>query len=193
MKTWITVLLTLSLALFVLIAFPTSGEESVYSDTLRLHVLAASDKTADQEAKLLVRDAVLAEYGDAFLALKSKEAAEAYLKENLPDIRETVERTLSEKGLVYAVDVTLTEEWFETRAYEEVTLPRGRYTALKITLDEGRGQNFWCMLYPALCVTPALGEETTAEAVYDDAVYELVTNGYAVRFRTLELISSLFR
>ena len=193
MKTLITVLLTLSLALLVLITFPTSGEESVYSDTLRLHVLAASDKTSDQEAKLLVRDAVLLEYGDAFVGLKSKEAAEAYLKENLPAIKETVERTLSEKGLVYAVDVTLAEEWFETRAYEEVTLPRGRYTALKITLDEGRGQNFWCMLYPALCVTPALGEETTAEAVYDDAAYELVTNGYAVRFRTLELISSLFR
>ena len=193
MKNLMTAIVSVCLVVFVLLAFPASGEERIYTETLRLHVLAASDSTVDQEAKLLVRDAVLEEYGEDFITLKSKEKAEAYLKEKLSEIEKTVERTLAENDLFYTFDVALKEEWFETRTYDNITLPRGEYTALKITLGEGKGQNFWCMLYPALCITPALGEQTTAQAVYDDAAYELVTNGYAVRFRALELFSTLFR
>lgn len=191
MKTLLATIFSLALALFFVLALPSAGEETVYADTLRLHVLAASDETADQNAKLLVRDAVLATYGDAFLSTKSKGEAEDYLVTHLDAIEETVKKTLDENRLDYTVAVTLTDEWFDTRTYGEITLPEGRYTALKITLGEGKGQNFWCMLYPALCVTPALGNKVTADAAYTDAAYTLVKNGYALRFRTLELLSSL--
>ena len=192
MKTLFSALCTTLVALFLIFALPASGEERVYADTLRLHVLAASDDTADQTAKLLVRDAVLSTYGDAFLCAESKAEAVSYLSARLPSIQETVERTLKENGLDHAVTVALAEEWFDTRTYGEYTLPEGKYTALKITLGEGKGQNFWCMLYPALCVAPAMGEKLPLNEAYDGATYTLVTNGYAVRFRTLELISSLF-
>lgn len=192
MKTLITCLITLTLAAFMLLALPIAGEETVYENTLRLHVLAASDSTEDQTAKLLVRDAVLDGYGKDFLALESKAAAQAYLDTHLSEIESTVKATLLENGLSYSVNVTLAREYFDTRAYGEITLPAGEYTALKITLDEGEGQNFWCMLYPALCVAPALGEQTTAKDAYSDAAYTLVTSGYAVRFRALELLSSWF-
>ncbi len=191
MKTLIATLFSLVLALFLLLALPAAGEEAVYEDTLRLHILAASDETADQTAKLLVRDAVLATYGEAFLAASDKKSAEAYLSSRLPEIEKTVKDTLEENGLAYSVTVTLADEWFDTRAYGEITLPEGKYTALKITLGKGEGQNFWCMLYPALCVAPALGERVSADEAYTGASYQLVKNGYAVRFRTLELISSL--
>ena len=191
MKNVLTAAVSAVLALFVLIAIPMSGEEAVYESTLRLHVLAASDSTEDQTIKLLVRDAVLSEHGDAFLSLNSKAEAEAYLKDAQHAIEKTVEATLVENGVDPSFSVCVLEEYFDTRTYGDVTLPAGKYTALKITLGEGKGQNFWCMLYPALCVTPALGEETTAKAAYSDATYTLVTNGYAVRFRTLELLSSL--
>lgn len=192
MKTLLATLFSLILALFFVLALPSSGEETVYADTLRLHVLAASDSTADQGAKLLVRDAVLSTYGDAFLSTQSKAEAVELLASQLPEIKHTVEKTLAENDLEYSVAVSLADEWFDTRTYGELTLPEGKYTALKITLGEGKGQNFWCMLYPALCVAPALGEAVTAEEAYTDAAYTLVKNGYAIRFRTLELISSLF-
>lgn len=192
MKNLVTALITAMLAIFLVFALPTSGEEAVYENTLRLHVLAASDTTEDQAAKLLVRDAVLAHHGDAFLACTSKEEAEQYLSSHLSSIEKTVEKTLADNGLEYSFKVALAEEYFDARTYGDITLPAGNYTALKITLGTGKGQNFWCMLYPALCVAPALGEQMTAEEAYSGAAYTLVTNGYAVRFQTLELLSSIF-
>lgn len=194
MKTVVTFFTALALAVFALIAFPSSGEESVYTDTLRLHILAASDDTADQEAKLYVRDVILMEYGEALRACTDKASAEAYAASHKEEIKERVIRVLSERGLDYTVSVSLGEEWFDTRVYDDVTLPAGKYTALKITLGEGKGQNFWCMLYPALCVTPSLGERVDpAKEAYDESAYLLVTkSGYAVKFRVLEIFASLF-
>ena len=193
MKTVITSLLTVLLAATLIFALPASGEESVFDDTLRLHVLAASDSTADQTAKLLVRDAVLEKYGAAFNQSASKESAVTYVRENLVSIKEHLESMLSTHGLSYQVNVALKEEWFDTRTYDEITLPCGVYTALTVTLGEGRGQNFFCMLYPALCTAPALGDKLNiAEESYDEEAYRLVTGNYAIRFRTLEILSALF-
>ena len=193
MKTVITSLLTVLLAATLIFALPAAGEESVFDDTLRLHVLAASDSTADQTAKLLVRDAVLEKYGAAFNQSASKESAVTYVRENLVSIKEYLESMLSTHGLSYQVNVALKEEWFDTRTYDEITLPCGVYTALTVTLGEGRGQNFFCMLYPALCTAPALGDKLNiAEESYDEEAYRLVTGNYAIRFRTLEILSALF-
>ena len=193
MKTVITSLLTVLLAATLIFALPAAGEESVFDDTLRLHVLAASDSTADQTAKLLVRDAVLEKYGAAFNQSASKESAVTYVRENLVSIKEHLESMLSTHGLSYQVNVALKEEWFDTRTYDEITLPCGVYTALTVTLGEGRGQNFFCMLYPALCTAPALGDKLNiAEESYDEEAYRLVTGNYAIRFRTLEILSALF-
>ena len=194
MKTFVTFFFTLVLAVFLLIAFPAEGEEAVYADTLRLHILAASDDTADQEAKLCVRDALLAEYGEAFRACTDKRSAEAYVEAHREDIQKTAEAALAARGYDHAVSISLDREWFDTRVYDDITLPAGSYTSLRVVLGEGRGQNFWCILYPALCVAPALGEEVDplAEA-YDESAYLLVTrDGYAVKFRALEIFSSLF-
>lgn len=194
MKTLITSLFTVLLAAFVLFALPVSGEESVYEDTLRLHVLAASDSTEDQEAKLLVRDAILCEYGNELGSQESRASAERYVKENVDAIVETVEDTLRQHGLNYTVSVSVEKEWFESRTYDTLTLPAGEYTALKVTLGEGRGQNFFCMLYPAICVAPALGEtvDPASEAYNEDAYLMLTRDGYGIKLRTLEILSGLF-
>ena len=141
-----------------------------------------------------MRDAVLCTYGEAFSSLKSKEAATQYLETHLPDIERTVRATLEENGHDYTARVELTEEHFDTRSYGELTLPAGEYTALKITLGKGEGQNFWCMLYPALCTEPAKGEQIKIAAdTFDEEEYLLLTDsGYAVKFRTLEILSHIF-
>ncbi len=195
MKILMATLLTLLLVFSVLLVFPLSGEEEIYSEVLRLHILAESDDTADQAAKLAVRDAVLSDYGAVFSLTESKEDAVAYVREHLPSIEQTAVAALAEQGYEGAVTVTVTEEWFDTRTYDDITLPGGTYTALKITIGEGKGQNFWCMLYPALCVTPSLGEVITeSEDAFDEDTYLFLSRGgYGVRFRVLELISAAFR
>ena len=195
MKILIGTLLSLLLVLGILLVFPLSGEEDIYSSVLRLHILAESDDTADQTAKLAVRDALLSEYGAAFSLTENKEAAVAYVRENLAAIEKTAATVLAEHGYEGSVTATLAEEWFDTRVYEEITLPGGTYTALKITIGAGKGQNLWCMLYPALCVTPALGEvKTESKDAFDEDTYLFLTRGgYGVRFRVLELLSAAFR
>lgn len=194
MKILLGTLLSLLLAFGILLVFPLSGEEEIYTSVLRLHILAESDDTADQAAKLAVRDALLSRYGEVFALNESKEDAVAYVRENLTSIKETAATALTDFGYEGKVTAELTEEWFDTRTYDDITLPGGTYTALKITIGEGRGQNFWCMLYPALCVTPALGEVITeSEDAFDEDTYLFLTRGgYGVRFRVLELLSAAF-
>ena len=194
MKILLTSLLTLVLAFLILLALPAAGEEAVYTDTLRLHVLAATDETPDQEAKLAVRDAILTTYGEALAACRTKKEAVAFVEQQQADIQKTAEDALRARGNERSVTVTVAEEWFDTRTYVDFTLPAGNYTALKITLGEGRGQNFFCMLYPALCITPALGEtvETESDAYSEETFLMITRDGYGVRFRALEVLSALF-
>lgn len=193
MKTLITSILTVALALLLLLALPASGEETVYTDTLRLHVLAASDTTADQEAKLAVRDAILGAYGEELAACESHAEAVALVTERREALMQTAKAALAARGMDTPVAVEVSEEWFDARTYVDFTLPAGRYTALKITLGEGRGQNFFCMLYPSLCISPALGETVEkGSAGYSEETFFMITkDGYGVRFRALELLSAL--
>ena len=193
MKTFLSFLLSLFLAVLVCTALPTEGEEAVYTDVVRLHVLANSDTAEDQGLKIAVRDCILSTYGEALSALSSASEAEALLEASLPDIQKTVETFLEERDAPRTVTVKVTEEYFETRAYEDITLPAGTYTALTVTLGEGKGQNWWCVLYPALCTEGAFGERVAAEEAFEEGEYKLLTkSGYAVKFRTLELLGSLF-
>ena len=189
MKTVITLLATFAVILFIVFALPVSGEEAVYDGVLRLHVLADSDSTEHQTEKLLVRDAILSAYGEDFSALQSREEAVAFAEAHLDDIK-----ALTETVTDSPVAVSLEEEWFDTRAYDGFTLPAGRYLSLTVHVGSGKGQNFFCMLYPALCVEPAKGERlSVSDAKLNEAEYLLITDGgYGLKFRTLELLSSLF-
>ncbi len=193
MKTVLTSLLSLALILFIVLALPTSGEEAVYEDVLRLHVLANSDTAEDQEAKILVRDAVLAITGEEMRSFSSLTEAGAWVEKNASYIEREAERVLAEAGLCYEATVTLEKKYFDTRAYDGFTLPAGEYASLTVTLGEGRGQNFWCMLYPSLCTANALGEREEAIEVLS-APYTLILteSDYALRFRSLEILTALF-
>lgn len=194
MKTLSTVLLSLLLILFLVLALPISGEEGVYDSIVRLHVRPASDSAEDQNLKIAVRDELLRRYGEALAELESKQAAEAYLSENRTEIEAFVNAFLKEKGKAPAARVTLEKEFFETREYGEITLPAGYYTSLTVTLGEGEGQNWWCVLYPALCTEAAMGERVSvAKEQLSEPEYRLVTeSGYLIKFRTLEVLESIF-
>ena len=193
MKTVVTSLLSGLLILFVFLALPIQGEEAIYENIVRLHVLPSSDSAEDQNLKILVRDAILEEYGDELSSFRSKEEAEQYLEAHLADIDTFVRAFLTAQSYDRTVTVSLEEEYFETRVYGEITLPAGNYSSLTIRLGEGEGQNWWCVLYPSLCTEAALGERVDiAEENLSEAEYKLVTgSGYRLKFRTLEILEAV--
>ena len=194
MKTLLSSIAFTVLIAFILLALPVSGEEKIYEDVVRLHVLPEGDDAEAQNLKILVRDAILTEYGTLLSGAEDTVQAKALLAERLPEIEAFVTAFLNERGADPSVRVTLEEKEFETRAYGNLTLPRGSYTALTVTLGKGEGQNWWCVLYPALCTEAAMGGSVTLEAgALSESEARLVTSsGYMLRFRTLEILEDIF-
>lgn len=181
----------LLLATLLLAALPVRGEEEIYSDVIRLHIIAASDTEEDQALKLSVRDAVLGVYGSALTSYLDRDSAAEAARELLPGIRSLAEQTLREAGCDKPVSVTLTEEEYPTRDYETFSLPAGRYLSLRVLIGEAEGHNWWCVLYPPLCLDTATDGE-----LLTDAEWGLLTeNGgghYRVKFKLLEWLKKVF-
>lgn len=175
----------------LLAALPVRGEEEIYTDVIRLHIIAASDTEEDQALKLTVRDAVLRVYGSALTSYSDRDSAAEAAREMLPGIRSLAEQTLREAGCDKPVSVTLTEEEYPTRDYETFSLPAGRYLSLRVLIGDAEGNNWWCVLYPPLCLDTATEGESLS-----DAEWGLLTeNGggkYQVRFKVLEWLKKLF-
>ena len=177
---------------------PVSGEDKIYGETLRLHVIANSDSDEDQALKLKVRDAVLCEMKrltqDAECAGfdEALELAEA----NLAVFEDIARRVTAENGFDCGVKATLEKEVFPTREYEGVRLPAGEYTALRILIGNAEGQNWWCVLYPTLCLDAAEPKKELAEAGFTQAQIRLLTDSetprYVLRFRFLEWLGEIF-
>lgn len=133
---------------------------------IRFHVVASSDAPEDQAVKLQVRDAVLDSIRADLQQVADVEAAKAYLQENLPKIEAVANRTLKAAGFSDTAVVTLCREAFDTRHYDTFSLPAGIYEALRITIGEGAGHNWWCVAFPDLCQGATTREftQTAAEA-----------------------------
>lgn len=194
-KTLIFALTILFIGLFISV-FPTEKEGDIYTDTVRLHILARSDSTYDQIVKLKIRDKIISEYGKELSTLDSASEARVRLDELLPKLKNDVDLWLNELGCESKCTVTLTEEWYETREYEDFSLPRGIYTSLKIEIDEGKGQNWWCVMFPPLCLDIATEDAPKDDVSFGYSEEEIAlvdkTKKYNVKFKVLEIISDIF-
>ena len=168
----------------------------VRTGVLRLHVTANSDSPEDQEVKLQVRDAALAAGAAAFTGASSSAEAAERLKPALHSLQRAAERVLRKNGCAYGARAALVDEYFSTRSYGDVTLPAGRYAALRITLGSGEGKNWWCVMFPPLCLPAARKQEPDddAYAVWNGAGAAVVQpeNGYEIRFRIVEIAEELW-
>lgn len=182
------------IGLYVLLGFlPIHSEAAIYDNVLRLHVLANSDSNEDQTLKLEVRDRILEETATLFKDCKTKDEAREAVESNLDKIREIAEQTVREAGYEYGVSVSLGEEEYPTKNYEECCFPAGEYLSLRVMIGEAEGENWWCVLFPPLCIDAA-GEsrEVFAEVGLTDEQYSFITETdnpkYKVRFKLLEVI-----
>ena len=172
-----------------------SDREKLNEELIRLHVVAASDSEADQTIKLQVRDAVIESLSEAMTELKDVDQARAYLRENLPKIQQSANDCLRSLGCGDCAVVTLEKEAFDTRYYDTFTLPAGIYEALRITIGDGAGRNWWCVVFPTLCV-PATSEgfaDVAAGAGFPDALTAALEGeqGYELRFYLLDVLGRL--
>ena len=188
----VMLLLAATLAIAVL---PTEQDAAIYEDTLRLHILANSDSEDDQELKYGIRDKLLEKYGNRLGSSDSPEEAKKNINAMIPEIKTDVDKWISDAGYNYKSEVTLGVEWYDTREYDDFTLPKGYYTSLQVMIGEAEGKNWWCVMYPPLCLDIATENAPKDDAVlgYTKEEYSLITNeGYNVKFKLLEVLSDAF-
>ncbi|MBQ3217179.1 MAG: stage II sporulation protein R [Oscillospiraceae bacterium] len=166
-------------------------QKEIADKTVRLHVVANSDSPADQQQKLIVRDAVLQQVSMLTSQCNSAREAKTVISDNLPLIKRAAQGVCDEE-----ITVSLQKENFETRYYETFTLPAGEYPALRVSIGQAQGQNWWCVVFPSLCVsaTSQAVEEAALTGGFTQEEAELISGGtqeYELRFMTLEWLQKL--
>ena len=161
--------------------------KNIRENVLRLHIIANSDSEEDQRVKLLVRDELLNIGSELFDGTTdTKNAVSKAISEN-ERLTEAAQRVLSENGFDYGVKIEVGQSRFPTREYENVTLPAGEYTAVRVILGEGQGHNWWCVMFPPMCLGAAGSSASLGDVLSSDAE-ELVSSGkrYEIKFKIVE-------
>lgn len=184
------ILMAAGAALAVLLgSFGTFAREcdEIPQEVLRLHIPANSDSEYDQAVKLKVRDYILEKYGAQLSGCGSREEAVEEVRRLLPDIEKSCCEYLSQQGADYGARAELTEMYFTTREYENVTLPAGDYLALRITLGSGEGHNWWCVMFPPLCIPMA------SEPIDEDVIPgDFTSDRIEIKFAVFEFFRNIF-
>ena len=160
----------------------------IRSSILRLHVLANSDSTEDQELKLKVRDRLLEMSETTYSQAKTKQDAVQATQASLDMLRNEAANVIQSNGYSYPVSVSLETCYFNTRTYGNITLPAGNYQALRVVIGKGQGHNWWCVMFPPLCVSAASETEAELKDVLSREQLELVEgDGYEIKFKCVEM------
>ena len=181
---------------------PVHGEGEIYDTVVRLHVVANSDSDEDQALKLKVRDAIIEVTGKAVEHCKTQDEAIEAIGGVMGEIESAARKVIESEGFDYEVSVTLGEEYYPTKKYESCAFPEGQYVSLRVLIGEAVGQNWWCCLFPPLCLSASTPEtnESNEEAFISVGLsseqYKVITESdspkYRARFKILETFSRLF-
>ncbi len=196
-KRILTLAIFAAILLLVVGLLPVHGEEEIYDKVVRLHVLANSDSEEDQAVKLKVRDAILALTVPLLQNCETKEEAVALLEENQTLFVEAAKAVLQEEGFDDTVSIEMGLEEYPTRTYDSLCFPAGEYISMRVSLGTGEGQNWWCCLFPPLCLGAATVRDEDAEDAcisvgFTPTQYKIITESdkpvYRARFKILELL-----
>ena len=195
-------ILTLSIVAALLLLgvglLPVHGEEEIYNKVVRLHVLANSDSEEDQAVKLAVRDAILDVTVPLLQDCDPREEAVRLLEENQSLFIKAAQSVLREHGFDDSVSIEMGLEDYPTRTYDSLCFPAGEYISMRVSLGEGAGQNWWCCLFPPLCLGAATVKEQAAEDAcisvgFTPTQYKIITESekpvYRARFKILEFFN----
>lgn len=197
MKRWYRWELALLLGLCAALlwgAWSAQQQEALSRKMIRLHVIAHSDSPQEQALKLQVRDAVLDYTTNVLQRSDDMEQAQEQLQAALPQIEAIACNAVAEAGYGHAVTASLGKAQFPLKEYDGFSLPAGEYTALRLVIGDGAGENWWCVVFPPLCTAAACElPETAIAAGWSEEEIALITEeeGYVLKFRAVELWQQL--
>lgn len=194
-KLWKRITICLFLATCFWCGSLLADHQMLQKELIRLHVVANSDDAGDQTVKLRVRDAVTDYLKTALEDIADVNLAKQYIQENLPKIQAIANETLAGLGVEQDAVVTFCREEFGKRVYDTFTLPAGIYDSLRITIGEGEGKNWWCVVFPTLCFSASAVEfdSIAAGAGFSENLTGAITgeDGYEIRFFFLDTLGQL--
>lgn len=191
MKRFIKILISSFVIAVVISMLPFKGAcEDLYKDVFRLHIIPNSNSAMDQSLKLNVRDEILSAVSPLYKNIKTKTQAQNITRNNLKYIEKTAQDIVRKNGFDYSVSVDVKNIYFNTRYYDNFTMPAGMYDALEITIGEGKGSNWWCVMYPSLCVGAATKESMKKDL--SEKEYSVVTSeNVEYKFKIVEYYEKL--
>lgn len=186
-----SLLFGLMCAVFLSFSDFNAGCEDLRHNILRLHIIANSNSVEDQALKLKIRDRILNESGDIFALSESVDDAVTVAEEQLPALEKIANEVIAEEGFDYDAKASVGYGFFETRVYDEFTLPAGRYKSLIINVGESKGKNWWCVIFPEICL-PAASDRELSDTVNEDGVRIAEdSDRYILRFKVIEIYEDI--
>ncbi|MBR1763750.1 MAG: stage II sporulation protein R [Eubacterium sp.] len=188
----LTVFTSVFLVLTIFVSAFTSVinmSESISNKVFRLHILANSDEKYDQELKLKVRDKILSLSKELYNDCESVDEAINVSKDNLDLFRETAQKVIAFYGFEYEARPYVTKEYFNTRKYDNFSLPAGIYDCLKIEIGQGKGKNWWCVMFPSVCISGCTDDFNGV--LTEDERRMIEEDKYIVKFKAVEIYEKL--
>lgn len=172
------------------ISFSSDCNE-IRSNVLRLHIIANSDSEADQNLKLKIRDRILTDCGGTLASAGNEDQAVEIAQEALPEIENAARKEIEKNGYTYSASGEIVNMYFPTKKYDTGTMPAGRYDAVRIVIGEGKGKNWWCVMFPPMCLPAATDQEPLGD-VFSESEKDIINDPdrYEVRFKLLEWFES---
>lgn len=189
----LTVAICMGLVMSILMSFAGFDASclELKDNLLRLHIVANSNNENDQALKLKVRDKLLEVGDEAFKDTENLILAKETANEMLPVFKAAASEVIKQEGYNYSVNVTLGKAFFDTRVYDSFTLPAGEYDALKVVIGEGEGKNWWCVIFPSVCIPSASNKELGS--VISNNTEKIANNApkYKIKFKVIEWFETI--
>ena len=192
MKQIFIIFLFIFLSFFDAYVYAQNIREELFNNVIRLHIIANDDSKEAQNLKLKVRDEVLQKIKSE--ELSSYEATCEYVENHKMELEECVYKVLKEENVEYSVLISFEDVEFPTKIYNELSFPKGKYRALRISLGDAKGKNWWCVMYPTLCFSNEVCEDKEASELLKDSVSEdafaIIAGEAKFKFKILEFFAN---
>ena len=175
--------------IFTLITPAVAMSEDISTKVFRLHILANSDSEDDQKLKLKVRDKILSVSDKMYNNCATVDHAVNTAKNNIDLFESTAAKVIIDNGYTYPVKAYVTKEYFDTRKYDNFTLPAGEYDSLKIEIGSAKGHNWWCVIFPSVCISGCVDDFD--KSLSNDEIKMITDGKYKYKFKVVEVYEKI--
>lgn len=182
-------LLLIFTLLFGSLSYTNDASNDISTKVLRMHVLANSNSINDQRLKIAVKNNILKSTQKLFTDCDNLEESIEIAQSNTELIKASAQEMIKKYNKNYDVKVYVDNEFFDVREYKDFTLPSGNYNTVKVVIGEGKGKNWWCVMYPAVCISAC--SDDFDKALTKEEKKLITSKKYIPKFKILEIINKI--